>query len=1017
MKSKIVWLPAIVAILAAPSQLRAQYFGQNQVIYDSPEFEVLRTDHFDIYYYAEEGGAVEYAALMAERWYARLSRLLDHELSDRQPLILYASGPQFRQSNVIQGSTGEGTGGVTEILKRRIVIPFAGPLAETDHVIGHELVHAFQFDMTGEGGGRARSGIPSATRYPLWFVEGMAEYLSLGPDDPNTAMWMRDAVREDLPDLRRLEETRFFPYRYGQAVWAYIAGLRGDEVVGRILKAGRRSGLRGAMGQILGMSADSVVELWRQETRATYEPLQATTESPDVYGRLVVEDTTQDHTYNLAPALSPDGTQLVFLSSRELFSIDMFLTKVQPGGKLKRIVRTDIDPHFESIQFINSAGAWSPDGHSFVFAGVRNGRPVLSIMDTQKGHIVREIPFPQLGEIFNPTWSPDERHIAFSGLVGGLSDLYVYDLTEDVLERMTEDAYADLQPAWSPDGRTIAFVTDRFTTGLASLHYGNYRIGLLDVATGKMFESPGFPSGKHINPQWGADGRQIYFISDQNGISNVYRVDLRDESLYQITNLYTGASGITPLSPALSFSSESHTLAITVYEHDGYHIYIIDDPTVLNGTEIPPRVAAGDLALLAPWERDTSEVQTLRDNPFFGLPSDTSDYTEHAYRPGLGLDYVGQPSFIVGSDSYGTYIGGGGSAYFSDMLGNRQLGAAVQFQGGVRDISAAASYVNRSHRLNWGVTVQQAPFRTGSVGFDTATVQNLSTLVEETVVFRQVSRGLSTTVQYPFSRVRRLEGAVGYSNISFGIEDKQRFFAATGEQVYDTSFALPAPAGLNLGQALVATVYDNTIFGFTGPILGERYRLEVGNTFGSLNFRSALFDFRKYLMPHRPFTLAARIMHHGRYGPDAESSNALQPQFLGYDGLVRGYGLGSFDFYTECESQTSCPAYTNLFGSKVIVGNLELRLPPLGVLGIGGPFGALPIELLAFADGGLAWYTTPATDRAFFLSGGQRKPVFSTGLGLRANLMGILIVEADFVYPFNRPNKGTHFQFGFTPGF
>ncbi len=101
-----------VAALTAPHSLVAQYFGQNQVIYETLKFEILRTEHFDVYSYPEEQTGVEYAALMAERWYSRLSRMLGHQLSDRQVLILYASGPQFRQSNVVQKSTGEGTGGV-----------------------------------------------------------------------------------------------------------------------------------------------------------------------------------------------------------------------------------------------------------------------------------------------------------------------------------------------------------------------------------------------------------------------------------------------------------------------------------------------------------------------------------------------------------------------------------------------------------------------------------------------------------------------------------------------------------------------------------------------------------------------------------------------------------------------------------------------------------------------------------------------------------------------------------------
>src|SRR5439155_18770086 len=116
----------------------------------------------------------------------------------------YASHPDFEQTNAIEGELGEGTGGVTELLKRRIVLPLAGPLGETDHVIGHELVHAFQFDITRQHAGSGYSA-PAAARLPLWFVEGQAEYLSLGPVDPHTTMWIRDAARQNrLPTIQKL---------------------------------------------------------------------------------------------------------------------------------------------------------------------------------------------------------------------------------------------------------------------------------------------------------------------------------------------------------------------------------------------------------------------------------------------------------------------------------------------------------------------------------------------------------------------------------------------------------------------------------------------------------------------------------------------------------------------------------------------------------------------------------------------------------------------------------------------
>ena len=187
---RVLGLGALLIVLSA-SMAHAQYFGRNKVQYRTFQFEILKTEHFDIYHYPEEGKAAEIAARMAERWYARLSRFFGHELRGRQPLILYAVGAHFRQTNAIEGLIGAGTGGVTEALKRRVVLPMSGTLADSDHVLGHELVHAFQFDITGADPREYAAQAPGILDFPLWFVEGMAEYLSLGPVDGQTAMWMR----------------------------------------------------------------------------------------------------------------------------------------------------------------------------------------------------------------------------------------------------------------------------------------------------------------------------------------------------------------------------------------------------------------------------------------------------------------------------------------------------------------------------------------------------------------------------------------------------------------------------------------------------------------------------------------------------------------------------------------------------------------------------------------------------------------------------------------------------------
>ena len=139
--------PALLLFLIAPGLLQAQYFGRNKVQYSTFDFKVIQTEHFDVYYYERERVAAMDAARMAERSYAKLSKVLNHEFRERKPIILYANDADFHQTNAISGQIGEGTGGVTEGLKQRVVMPMTGSYKETDHVLGHELVHSFQYDI------------------------------------------------------------------------------------------------------------------------------------------------------------------------------------------------------------------------------------------------------------------------------------------------------------------------------------------------------------------------------------------------------------------------------------------------------------------------------------------------------------------------------------------------------------------------------------------------------------------------------------------------------------------------------------------------------------------------------------------------------------------------------------------------------------------------------------------------------------------------------------------------------
>jgi hypothetical protein len=262
------------------------------------------------------------AARMSERWYARLSRRSSTS-SSASRIIFYADHPDFQQTNTTFGMLTEGTGGFTEALRNRVVMPFTGSYHENDHVIGHELVHVFQYDLAQSPGG---GGLQGMGRLPLWLIEGMAEYLSLGREDAHTAMWMRDAaLRGELPTIRQLtRDTRFFPYRYGQALWAYVAGRWGDRAVPEVYRFATRTGFEVALERVLGVNSEQLSEDWITAIRATYLPLIEGRQRPQDAGERILYD-PEPGAMHLSPVVSPDGRYVAFFGRREIFTVDLYV--------------------------------------------------------------------------------------------------------------------------------------------------------------------------------------------------------------------------------------------------------------------------------------------------------------------------------------------------------------------------------------------------------------------------------------------------------------------------------------------------------------------------------------------------------------------------------------------------------------------------------------------------------------------------------------------------------------------
>jgi hypothetical protein len=980
----------ILAVLAtlSPTYADAQYFGRNKVHYDRLDFRLLQTEHFDIYYYAEEEAATVYAARMAERWYSRLSRVLGHTFSTRQPLILYASHAHFAQTNLTGGFVGEGVGGFTERTKSRIAMPFAPGLGETDHVLGHEIAHAFQIDI-------ARSVKQDAFALPGWFIEGMAEYLSLGPGNTHTSMWVRDAARHNrLPTLKQLSDARYFPYRYGHALWSHLAARFGDEVIGKALRSRGRDGIK-RLELVTGESAQQITSAWHESIETSRLPAEVP--------RRTVGGARKER-MQLGPALSPDGERVMFLSERDRLSVDLFLADTASNTAVHKIVSTAADPHFDSLQYIASSGAWDPTGERFAMPAMLDGGAVLVLIDVPDGSR-EEIPLAGVSQLFNPSWSPDGSQIVLSGLKSGLSDLFVYTVGTKALRQLTADPFADIQPAWSPDGSTIAFATDRFTSTLDDLRFGPLRIALLNVASGvinplRSDDADAAAADKEINPQWSPAGDAVFYISDRERASNVYRRTLGTGELIRVTSEDAGVTGITSTSPALAVAARSGTVAFTAFVNGTYRIRLLDGCGDCSPADAAHVRVPGDDD-----DKPSAVAAVLRDS-VSGL-ADATTFTTEPYDDRLRLETVAQP-FIGGGtgNAFGGLVRASVGVTFGDLLRDRQLQTFFRVGTDIDDFAAQFAYTTRRGRWNWGITAGFVPSR--FYGAHRALDRGVDAITRETTSLRYDHQWVGFVGRYNLNAVKRLEMGVGLRRTGFEWQTATRVTDRAGDLVNQTFVETPGGPALYLAEAQVAFVHDTAVSGPVGPVLGQRLRIEVEPAFGRVSFADVRVDARRYWMPVRPLTLAARVEHVGRYGSGA-SDPRLTPLVVGLQTLVRGYDLRTFAADACGRTATTCSVIDQLAGSRLALLNLEVRTPLVGVLTGELEYGnRVPIELIAFADAGMLWTKDG-------VGGSDQARFRSVGAGGRANIGGF-VVEVTAARPFDRSPSGWQVGFLLRPG-
>ncbi len=1010
-------LSATILLLTVEAELSAQYFGRTKPGYSKFNYSVLQTPHFEIYHYLRNDSLLNTLVRWSESWYDIHTKTFADTFRIKNPLIFYNNHADFQQTNTISGLIGTGTGGVTESLKNRVILPVAPTLSQTDHTLGHELVHAFQYNMFLHSDS---SKLYSIKNMPLWMIEGMAEYLSLGSEDPNTAMWMRDAlIHNDFPTLKKLsDESKYFPYRYGQAFWAMVAKTWGDSIIMPLFKNTARSGFDAAADSVLGFNEKTLSGMWKSAMELHFKPyLENRTDT--LTGRMIISRLNGGR-INISPSVSPDGKYIAFFSERNLFTLDLFLADASTGRIIKKLSSVVRNADIDDFNFIESSGTWSPDSRKFAFVVFTKGANRIAIVDVTRENKIDEIGIRGVPAIFNPAWSPDGRRVAFTGTVDGISDLYVYDFESGITDRVTHDMESNIHPSWSPDGRYLTF-SQEIINNIPGKRRFSFDLALMDMKTRDVRRLDVFPGAWNVNPVFSKDGLSVYFLSDADGFRNLYKYKTGDGTVKKLTEYLTGISGITPFSPAISTARDKGTVVYTYYTGNSYQLWAAGEDQFSERTA-DKNIVNFDAGTLPPIVNTAPNKidRILGSRQVTGLSADT--VKELPYKPRFKLDYISNNASIgIATGMYRNNTGGSINMIFSDILGNSQLYSSLSLNGEIYDFGGQTAYMNQKSKIKWGGAVSHIPYRAGSMFLTNDSIYYGDTKipVQNLVLdyMRMFEDNITGFAYYPLSQNRRFEGSFSMSWYYYRVDRYNNYYSLDGIALGSKREKLDAPAGGNYQQVSLAYVEDNSFFAMTSPFQGHRVRYEVEKYFGQVNFLTALVDYRKYFYL-KPFSLAFRAYHYGRYG-GSSAEGIVSPLYLGYPWLIRGYekisseyegamGLNSFDI-------------SRLTGQRTIVANAEFRIPFTGPERLALIRSKLLFtDLNFFIDGGLAW--SPG-NRIIFdwdpvnASYDQRYPVYSTGASIRINVLGALVLEPYYAFPLqNGGFRNGVFGLNFTPG-
>jgi Tol biopolymer transport system component len=1034
---KILLILSILSVAAAFGQ-----FGKNKVQYKNLDWYYIQTDHFDIYFTNGGETLTEFAAHSAEDALESIQKTFKFRINNRITLIIYNSQNDFQETNVIDQSLSEGIQGFTELFKNRVVVQYNGSYNQFRHLIHHELVHAVMNDMF--YGGSLQNIIANniSLSFPLWFSEGLAEFEALGWD-VDTDMFIREAaISEYLPDISRLGG--YFAYRGGQSVFYYIANKYGREKIGELLNKIKGMGnVNEAIKNTLGLEIKELNERWRKDIKRTYWPDVALREDPEEFSKRLTDPEKDDGFYNTSPAISPQGDKIAFITNRN-FYFDVYLMNAVDGKIIKRLVEGSKSPDFEELNILTPGLTWSPDGSSIALSAKSQGFDVIYIIDVESEK--RETLPVRLEAIQSVTWSNNGKYLAFIGQNKKQSDIYLFDFETKDLINLTDDIFSESDPSWSYDDSKIYFASDRGSNTNRKLlstdfkiyehNYSQTDIYSINLSDNNIERITDLPHSNETSPRNDASGEKLIFISDLNGINNIYVLDLDQDTFSNMRPVTNSITGLYQLST----SRDGKKLVYSTLFKASFNLFLMNNPfdpkTELK--ELEPTKYIARLKQIQEKERssdpdndeelvdifdDSSEVDSREFSIFTGNVIDTtksgaeglqedfsnfifgsgkdssllqneSDY--ESIKPTDNLDDNGDfivnrykitfaPDLVYANAGYNTIYGLIGTTLisFSDVLGNHRLIGVTGLQIDLKNSDFGLAYYYLPDRVDLGVQ-----------GFHTARFVRLirGNFAD---LFRFRNYGAAINANLPLNTFYRFEAGLTWFNVrGENLDD-------ISEPVDEANFLVPS----------LSFVHDNVLWGYTSPIEGTRYRFDAYGNPGingkRLSFYTLAGDYRTYFRFWTDYSFVMRFSGGYSGGSNAQrffiggTENWINRTFATTE--VPLESVSDFAFLTAALPLRGYD-YAEQIGTKFALTNFELRFPFIRYL----VPGALPILFsnilgVAYIDVGTAWNQNEKLQLFTKNNNGSlisKDLLIGTGLGARLYLLYFL-VRFDVAWAYN----------------